>query len=385
MNQEDRDVLLEKVRALKPAIGARAAETEALRRPHDETMRELAEAGVMHMFTPRRWGGSEADIATMLEVVEEISSGCMSTGWIAAFYIGHNLLMAKFPVKAQEEMFQDKGYCLAPAASSPTMSARKVDGGYVISGRAPWGTGVMHADWVMVSGLVEGEGPRCFVLPISDVRVDDVWFYTGMSGTGSNDIVAEEAFVPEYRTLSAQEFRAGATEGSSIHDNPLFSAPFVALAYCEIVGVFSGGLRGMAEAFGQIVDARVRNFTGAVSRDLPQVQIALGEAKLSATIAGELSRVQAERTAGIIGRRDFTLDDRIGLRAHAAFIAQHCRSAANEMIGRAGASNFAVQAPIQRFFRDINMLANHAFWDWDASRELLGRHHLGLPPNNPLV
>ncbi len=128
--------LIERARALAPGIAARAAETEALRRPHDESIRELIEAGIIQMFVPKRWGGSEASLSTMMEVVEIISAACPSTGWIAAFYISHNIYVAKFPEETQEELYGPTGYTLLPAASAPDMKARKVEGGWIVSGRA---------------------------------------------------------------------------------------------------------------------------------------------------------------------------------------------------------------------------------------------------------
>jgi hypothetical protein len=55
------------------------------------------------------------------------------------------------------------------------------------------------------------------------------------------------------------------------------------------------------------------------------------------------------------------------------------------MINRAGATSFRSDAALQRFFRDINTVAIHAFWDWEVSYEQFGRHRLGLEPNNPLI
>ena len=81
----------------------------------------------------------------------------------------------------------------------------------------------------------------------------------------------------------------------------------------------------------------------------------------------------------------FELSDRVRLKGRAGFIVDHCRRAVNDMIHHAGSSSFDTEAPLQRFFRDFNMLATHAFYEWDTCRELAGRDRLGLEPNNPLV
>ena len=116
--------LIQRARDLAPRIRERAAETERLRHPHDESIRDMIEAELIQMFVPRRFGGSEASLSTMLEVVEIISAACPSTGWIAAFYISHIIYVTKFPQAGQEELLGPKGYVLLPAAAAPCHSPR---------------------------------------------------------------------------------------------------------------------------------------------------------------------------------------------------------------------------------------------------------------------
>ncbi len=376
--------LIARAEALAPSIRARAAETEALRRPHDGSIRDLIDAGILQMCVPKRWGGAEADLPTMLRVIEIVSAACMSTGWITSFYIGHNVVAAKFPEAAQEEMFGPRGFVLVPMSAANDLQAKRVDGGWIVSGRARWGSGIMHADWAVMFGNTQ-EGPRHFLIPADQVRIDDVWHVSGMAGTGSNDFVAEDIFVPEHRTMNTVEASMAASSGSALHDNPIYSLPFIVFAYAQIAGVFSGGLRGMADAFQQIVAARVRNYTAARVADLPQAHIALGEARVAADVAGDLARSIIDRTVQMMhgGNTDFA--ERLRLKGTTGHLAQLCRQAANEMMAKSGASNFMLDGDVQRHFRDINMLSTHAFWDWDATREQIGRSALGLPLTHPLV
>ena len=156
--------LIARACALAPAIRERAAETAALRKPHDDTIRDLIDAEILQMVVPARWGGSEASLSAVYDVIRTISMACPSTGWIAAFYIMHNTYVAKFSERAQEELFGAKGYVLLPSASAPNMSAHQVEGGWQVSGRAIWGSGIMHADWVMMAGEAS-DGPRAFLMP----------------------------------------------------------------------------------------------------------------------------------------------------------------------------------------------------------------------------
>jgi 3-hydroxy-9,10-secoandrosta-1,3,5(10)-triene-9,17-dione monooxygenase len=220
--------LLERVNALLPGIATRAQATEAMRRPHDDTIRELVEADIMPMLVPRQFGGHELGLETLTAVGRALARSCMSTAWVTAFYLGHNWMLTKFPEKAQREFFADKPYTMAPIQPTPLLSVKKVAGGYEVNGRSSYSSGIMHADWVilMKSGGPEG---RAFVVRKEDVEVDDVWFMSGMSGTGSNDVIAHDLFVPEHRTLDAATLF---NTVDSIHANRLYHMPLLPSICC---------------------------------------------------------------------------------------------------------------------------------------------------------
>lgn len=376
--------LINRAKALAPAIRARAAETEKLRHVPDETLQELADAEILQMFVPKRWGGSEASLDTMRQVIETISSACVSTGWITAFYAGHNIYVTRFSEQAQEELFSPHGYVKMPAATAPNLEARKVDGGWEVSGRAVWGSGVVHADWVQMSGRV-GDSGRSFLIPASEMTMIDSWNFAGAAGTGSNDYSVEKVFVPDYRSLDLVEFNSGKTEGSSLHANPLYQAPFLLLAYCTIVPVVTGGVAGAKTEFEEMISRRVRNFTGVVVKDLQHAHIVLGELGIRAQVAHEMAQDVYQRAETIVAEGEFSWDERIAMKGRVAFLSQHCRQSVNAMMTNAGASSYHLDQPLQRYWRDLNTICSHAFWDWDASREVTGRNMLDLPVQYPLV
>ncbi len=380
-----REALLERARALAPALASRARAAETLRAPHDDSIRDLVEAELPQLLVPRRWGGHELGLETMLEVVELLSAACMSTGWIAAFYLGHNLFAARLSEKAQAEIFAERPFCLMPAATAPTVRAREVPGGYELTGRAAWGSGVMHADWVLMGGMTEAMQPHVFVLPIDDVEVVDTWHMTGMSGTGSNDMVVDGAFVPIHRAEPMLAFAAGDTEGAKAHSNPMYRMPLMPFVQCEALGVFTGGLRGAATAFDEAVRARVRGHSGAAVREHSLAHVQLGTAQVHADVGCALAREQLRMAQACLHGAGFDMGDRVRLRGHAGFVVDHCRRAVNELMAQSGSAAFQADLPLQRFFRDMNMLATHAFFEWDTSREQVGRFALGLDPTTPLL
>ena len=104
--------LIDRAKAMKPTIAARAAEVEAMRKPHDQSIQEMIDAGIIQMLVPAKWGGAESNLNTMFQVVEAISSACISTGWITSFYINHNVYVAKFDPQVQAEVFGVRGFTL---------------------------------------------------------------------------------------------------------------------------------------------------------------------------------------------------------------------------------------------------------------------------------
>jgi 3-hydroxy-9,10-secoandrosta-1,3,5(10)-triene-9,17-dione monooxygenase len=376
--------LVGRAKELAPKIARKARSTEERRAPDPEILQDLIDAELMQLFVPRRWGGHEASLRTHLEVVEVISAACVSTGWIAAFYIGHNCLALRFPEAAQEEFFADRPYALIPITNAPTLSAERVDGGWVVSGEAAWASGIMDADWVCLGGKDDTNTVYTFAIPIEDIKIDDVWHYAGMSGTGSNTAVVKDAFVPMHRAVSAPDFATGRL-AAELYDNPLFSAPLMSFILCEVMPVYSGGMRGAADAFEAIVRNRTAAYAKAKMSENPRAHVLLGDALLSASIAERLVRDLYTQVEEGIEQRSIGVSERVALKAQSAFIAEHCRRAVNEMARYAGSSNFHLASPIQRYFRDLNMLATHVFCEWDSSRELLGRDRLGLAPNHPIV
>ena len=375
-----KETLLERVTAQLPGIAARAQASEAQRRPHDESIAALIDTGIMQMLVPKRFGGHELGLDALASVTRAVSSACLSTGWVTAFYIGHNWMLTKFPEQVQREVWSARPFGLMPIQPSPGVHFKAVPGGYEVSGRSSFSSGIMHADWVMIA-QAGGDNARAFVVPIKDVKVEDVWHMSGMAGTGSNDIITDKVFVPEHRSVAMAALFNG---GDSIHDNPLYAMPLLPFIYCEVMGVYCGGLEGATAAYETHVQNKVMTWGGDLLAQKQAVHINLGEAHARARAAGVLLERLVADTHACMLQRAFSLDTRLDLKMRAGYIADLCREGVNAMISRAGSRSFDLAAPLQRYFRDLNMLATHAFIERDVAFELYGRHRLGLAPNYPL-
>ena len=162
------DALLARSVALASALEARAFEAERQRRLPDETIAEAAEAGIFSMLVPAELGGAGLGLASIAQATRALAHGCVSSAWTLSFFALHNWLLTKFDPALGRELFAPRPWVLAPAPLAPTGTLTAGDGGYRVSGRWEWATGVLHADWIIVHALGMGDrGPitRFCVIP----------------------------------------------------------------------------------------------------------------------------------------------------------------------------------------------------------------------------
>src|SRR5262245_33341804 len=224
--------LVQKARELAPVLAQRVPEADRLRRVPDATIAEFKEAGVFKMLQPSRWGGLEVDPKTFFEVQWTIAAACPSSAWVLGVVAVHNWQLALFDPKAQDEVWGEDSSTLISSSYAPTGKITRVEGGYRISGRWSFSSGCDHCQWVFLGGFVPPEGDqkapdmRTFLVPRSDYKIDDNWHVAGLKGTGSKDIVVENAFVPEHRTHRLIDGYFRKSPGNATNTAPLFKLPF---------------------------------------------------------------------------------------------------------------------------------------------------------------
>src|SRR5690348_8720477 len=166
------DAFLAGITVLLPEIRARASETERAGRVSDDMVQALAKAGVFRAVQPRQWGGLELDLATFYQGMVLIASACGSTGWVASVVGVHPWQIALFANEAQRDLWQDDPDARASSSYAPTGSVRRVGGGFDLSGRWHFSSGVDHCSWVLLGAVIPDEGNgaefRTFLVPRSD-------------------------------------------------------------------------------------------------------------------------------------------------------------------------------------------------------------------------
>jgi 3-hydroxy-9,10-secoandrosta-1,3,5(10)-triene-9,17-dione monooxygenase len=384
----DRSELIGRARELAPVFAARALDEEAARAPLDSTVRDMVDSGILATLTPKRYGGHELGVDVMAAITRIWSEACPSTGWVAAFYMGAAWRAQMFGEQAQREIFADKPHMLCAGQAAPLREVLRVPGGYRISGQTPWSSGSVHAEWITFVGVLIEEGtppaPLMFMVPRAETELVDTWFVAGMRGTGSNDMRVEDVFVPEYRTTSFALAMSGQTPGQALHGNPMYCKPFLPFAMTEVVPVLVGAMRGAANGFLRRTQERQGTISGVKAAGKPATQMRLARAIACADAAETLLDTYLDLF--MADRPEQTdLFDRSTMKLKAAFISDLCRNGINDIARGIGGDGFRDASPLQRYFRDVNMLAVHAFLDIDTAAESYGRMTLGLPPEDVLL
>ncbi len=377
--------LLDRIRALVPTLAAQAAEAERLRRPTDAAMRLLEESGLFRLMVPRRFGGLELDLDAFLDVGLALGEADASLAWVACFCVEHNWMLCQFPESFQREIYAETSHVLAPAAIAPPGLAQPAPGGFRLSGRWPWGTGVMHASWVIVSGFAAvepGVAPspanlRFFALPIADVKVDDTWYVDGMVGTGSNDIVIEGAFVPAERSVAVLDLIEGRGEGARLHRSPLYHTPMIPILVLAASMPIIGQARAIVRGFRERLLTHVRVGPGAVKQaEKPALQRRLAAAAIEIQQAELLLRDIAGELQAL--RNQATRLQRARWIASGAHALHQARRVIQDVSEASGASAHFQHHPLQRALRDANVASCHIVFDRDAQQEIYGKLLLGM-------
>ena len=384
--------LVQRARALIPGLMERAREAEESRTLPEATVRALRESGLLRILQPRRFGGYETDLMTLIEVSAALGEGCGSTSWVFANLASHHWLLGMFGDKAQQEVWgENPDTGIASSFAFPAGRGRKAPGGFRITGRWPFSSGVDCADWVLIAAIVDdaGEGRpghRVFIVPKRELEVIDNWFVSGLTATGSKDVKAEDLFVPEHRGVDPHDLRGGRSPGSAVNPGPLYRIPVLASFGFILSGTTLGLARAAWRLYTETTRARLATYTSANVADFPTVQIKVGEAATLIDLSELVLLRDAEQMMDYAERGEVPdLDTRHRFRRNGTYTVKLCVEAVDLVVQATGAKSLFMDNPIQRIFRDIHAAAAHINLNWEITALSYGRISLGLPSDNPLV
>ncbi|HZE62150.1 MAG TPA: acyl-CoA dehydrogenase family protein [Burkholderiales bacterium] len=378
--------------ALLPKLRERAARSEELRRMPDETIRDFHDAELFRIHQPKRVGGAELEFAAVVSFGALFARACASTAWNWVNFTAHHMMLGMFQREVQDEVWnKSRDAMIASSFVFPAGNAKKVEGGYVLSGRWPFSSGVDSSEWNMLAGLarLEENAPpeqRVFMLERSQYKVIDNWYAGGLRGTGSKDVEAKDRFVPEHRTLAVADTKGGPTPGSAVNPGPLFQMPVFALFPYMLSGVPLGIAEGMIEQFGEMSGPRVGKMTGARVAEIQSTQIRLGEATAYANASRRVQLENCREAQAMIEAGNVPdIRTKARYRLEGAYAVDWAVRAVDVMFGLAGASGLYESGATPRAFRDAHAVKQHFSFNTDIAATTYGRVALGLPTDNPTL
>ncbi len=371
--------LLASARELVPTLAKRAADAEQNRSIPAETIADFKRAGLFRVIQPKRYGGYELDPGVFFDIQMTLAEGCMSSGWVYGVVAVHNWQLALFDPRAQEDVWAKDSSVLIASSYMPKGQVERVDGGFRFSGRWSFSSGVDHANWLFLGGIVSTKNGvpdyRTFLVPRSDISINDNWHTVGLKGTGSKEVVIDGAFVPEYRTHRAIDGFAGTSPGLSANPAALYRLPFGQIFVRAVSSASIGALQGALSAFREYGSKRVSiNDMGRTAED-PAAELAAADAALAIDdMKLALHRNFAAMMATL--RRGDALDvnDRIHYRYQSAAVAGRCAEHVDRLFHACGGQGIYTDNPIGRFFVDIHAARMH----YANNPDKFGRNYGGV-------
>jgi alkylation response protein AidB-like acyl-CoA dehydrogenase len=355
---------------LRPAIEAVRDEIDLHAQVPDELRTALRDAGAFRLMTPREYGGFETPLAELLEIYRGFGRIDASVGllvWNANFgFIGALLSEA-----GAARIWSGEREPILANSAMPGM-ARKVDGGYLLTGQWRIVSGVNAADWVVVVAVVGDEARAC-ALHRSQLTVQNSWDVSGMRGTASNDFVVESAFVPD-------ELMSPPFDQPARIDRPLYRT-FPAMVFPGCAAVVLGVAQAAIDEVVTLAPGKT-TATGAILADTARAQYAIAKRETALHAARLLLRAAAESLQST-AEQDGTisLEQRALLRAAMTHAVDVSREALVTMYELAGSAALYRGNAIERIYRDGMAACQHAnnsaLFMEAAGRVRLGRD-LGL-------
>ena len=381
------DILAE-IKKIEPVIRRHSFEAEKNRRLSEPVLKALKESKMFRIWKPKAYGGLETDPITGFEALEALSKIDSAAGWNVSLSMALDTILQWFSDEAMEEVFASEDEVIVAGSWHPPGKAIPVKGGYEVTGQWSIVSGCQYANWFfMNAAIIDGDQPRMdenghpvllmMLTPASKGKMVATWDTIGMRGTGSHDMSLEKVFIPEH--LSTPMVPIDQANGSAFQ-GPLYQNS-VWYSIAAIAGPALGIARAAIDDTLDLIKNKIPNYTETTLKDLQTVQMRLAEAEatLGAGRAYFYETIQSTWTTALQGLR-ITMEQRMKVQLATTFAVQSSVKAVNIIHDLAGLTGMRESHPIQRHFRDVNTIRQHAFTSYHRY-QAVGQLMLGLEPN----
>ena len=374
---------LEAARALATHVAAATDLIDREREIPSELAGELADKGFFRLLVPRSLDGAELDFLDYLQIVQIFGEADGSVAWC----INQNNVFAtnsvRMPEQTAREIWSDRRAVVSNGPPISSTTAVPVDGGYRLTGRWNFSSGIRHATWVAAlspisrSDLDENAAAdradvRTLLMPKDDVSLVDVWKVSGLRGTGTFSFEANDLFVPSSRTYAPSD---GASEDGALYVIPtglMFASGFATVA----LGVARASLDAAIDLAGRKSPVSGRG----MQRDEGITQRQIGQAE---AIWGSSRALLRESTSsaweGALKNHSLTVEERIRIRLAGTHAIRTAAEVVDIAYNVCGSNSIFASNPIQRRFQDIHVITQQAQGRM-AHYDTAGQFFLGLEP-----
>ncbi|WP_246811914.1 acyl-CoA dehydrogenase [Oceanobacillus polygoni] len=342
----------------------------------------MESTGITQMMIPKNQGGPDIGLRTFAKVVRKVANYNLSAAWLAYLYPLHNMLPAYLPRKGQDEIFNQGGLIADIFAAIGT--AEKDGDGYRISGKWNFVSGVNHADWVGVGVKIvmsdgDGKPEVCLpIIPVSELQIVENWDTFGLRGSGSNQVIAEDVYVPLeriFRPEQAEKTRRPYEENYE-EDYPLYHVPLFPAFYFGFPLIALGGAERMIEEFKKQTEKRVRLMDGVTESESPRSQRVMAEITMEFKAAEALMDKYLELLENY--EKDGATTSNAEFFAIRTKIVKATSEIALRILLTLGGGALYKGGPIELFFRDILSVATHKTSLYEDSVAAYGQELFGF-------
>ena len=384
------ELLIARARAMIPHIAACAAEARQARRVSESVIAQIEEAGLFRILQPARWGGYEMKPETYYDVLIALAEGDMSVGWVYGVLGVHPWLMGLMDERAVRDVWGDDDSVRLCSSLMPVGKAEKVDGGFKLSGHWRFSSGCHYAQWALLGGAVQGGAAgaapdiRLFMVPQAEYRIADAWRVSGLCATGSDDILVDDVFVPEYRTRRMIDNFQRVGAGQASNRSPLYRIPFGQVFFRGVSSTSIGALQAMLDAF--VGYAAKRSGPAGKSADDPVAQQICAEV----TAAIDEMKLVLRRNMAVLwefGERGEVppLALRQQYKFQSATVSHRCAELATRLMRATGAAGIYDEQPFGKALADINAARQHIANQFEMVGRNFGASILGGKPANDMM
>lgn len=386
------DSIIAKVHEIGPTLRENAAQADRDRRMPDASIAALETTGVFGINSLAANGGQEGGARMLLDVASTIGQYCTNAAWISVISSVSAQLALRFPETVRTRVFQaGRPTRMASVIVTPGSTATRDGEGYRVTGEWPFGSNILNSEWAVgVVQISEGKDatpePGFALLHKSQFTIKDTWYTVGMRGTGSNNFVAADQWVPADQIQRADAMLGPGfetSEGSHFLQRltPLSMFPTVIIA--GPVGAAKAALDLVREASRKrpvtYSKYQPQNTSGAFVQGIGAARAKIDAAEMSLQRAADMIDAAAQGTTPL------SLQERAHIRNFNAHATQNLADAMNDLAWLHGTAMFSEANPLSRLWRDVNTGVRHAIAASPLCYEIGGAGYLGVDAPTPLV